>query len=98
MSVETRRALIEEDDAELSIRRQCQILDLCRSSYYYQPARESEENLRLMGLVDRLYTNCPFYGSRKMTAALNNQNEHVNRKRVRRLMQLMGLEALYPKP
>ena len=60
---------------------------------------ESEENLRLMGMIDRKYTDCPFYGSRRMTAWLNeDEGEQVNRKRVRRLMRLMGLEAIYPKP
>jgi putative transposase len=66
---------------------------------YYEPAVESEENLRLMGLIDKQYTGYPFYGSRRMTAWLNNDKaETVNRKRVQRLMRLMGLEAIYPKP
>jgi len=60
---------------------------------------QSQENLRLMGLIDRRYTDCPFYGSRRMTAWLNDDlGESVNRKRVVRLMRLMGLEAIYPKP
>jgi putative transposase len=60
---------------------------------------ESEENLRLMGMIDRKYTGCPFYGSRRMTVWLNqDEGEQVNRKRVVRLMRLMGLEAVYPKP
>jgi putative transposase len=72
---------------------------LNRSSFYYEPATESAENLRLMGLIDRQYTDCPFYGSRRLTAWLNeDQGEAVNRKRVQRLMRLMGLEAIYPKP
>jgi putative transposase len=72
---------------------------LNRSTFYYEPAVESPENLRLMGLIDRQYTDCPFYGSRRMTAWLNeDEGEHVNRKRVARLMRLMGLEAVYPKP
>jgi putative transposase len=82
----------------MSIRRQCDLLGLSRASYYYEPATESEENLRLMGMIDRLYTECPFYGSRKITACLNSDKEAVNRKRVQRLMRLMGIEALYPKP
>jgi len=83
----------------LSVRRQCELLGLSRSSYYYEPAAESEENLRLMRLIDEQYTEHPFYGSRKMTAWLvNEQGEGVNRKRVQRLMRLMGLEAIYPKP
>jgi putative transposase len=80
------------------VRRQCELLGLNRSSLYYKPAGESSENLRLMRLIDEQYTACPFYGSRRMTAWLTQQGEPVNRKRVQRLMRLMGLEAIYPKP
>lgn len=80
------------------MRRQCELLGLNRSSLYYEPAREAGEALRLMRLIDELYTACPFYGSRRMTAWLIEQGEEVNRKRVRRLMRVMGLEAIYPKP
>jgi putative transposase len=80
------------------VRRQCELLGLSRSSLYYEPAGETAENLRLMRLLDEQYTACPFYGSRRMTAWLVRQGEAVNRKRVRRLLGLMGLEALYPKP
>jgi putative transposase len=82
----------------LSVRRQCALLGLNRASLYYQPAAETEANLRLMRRIDRQYTDCPFYGSRRMAAWLVQQGEEVNRKRVQRLMRLMGLEALYPKP
>jgi putative transposase len=82
----------------LSIRRQCALLGLNRSSLYYEPAGESPENLRLMRRIDEQYTAHPFYGSRKMTTWLVQQGEEVNRKRVQRLMRLMGLEAIYPKP
>jgi putative transposase len=71
---------------------------LNRSSLYYAPAPETAENLRLMRRIDEQYTACPFYGSRRMTARLLREGEQVNRKRVQRLMRLMGLEALYPKP
>jgi putative transposase len=71
---------------------------LARSSHYYQPAGEAVENLRLMRLLDREYTAHPFSGSRKLTRWLVQQGEAVNRKRVQRLMRLMGLEAIYPKP
>jgi putative transposase len=84
--------------AELSVRRQCELLGLNRSSLYYEPAVETAENLRLMRRIDEQYTACPFYGSRKMTRWLVQQGEGVNRKRVQRLMRLMGLEAIYPKP
>jgi putative transposase len=82
----------------LSICRQCELLDLNRSTYYLPPAVESEEDLRLMRLIDRQYLETPFYGSRKMAESLNRSGETVNRKRVQRLMGLMGLEAVHPKP
>ena len=74
------------------------LLGLSRSSLYYEPAPETEGNLRLMRLIDREYTEHPFYGSRRLTAWLVGQGEAVNRKRVQRPMRRMGLEALYPKP
>ncbi len=92
------RPLIEAGHAELSVRRQCQLLGLSRSSLYYEPAAETTENLRLMRLLDQAYTAHPFLGSRRLTAWLNDQGEAVNRKRVQRLLRLMGLEAIYPKP
>jgi putative transposase len=89
---------VEVGHPELSIRQQCELLGLNRSSLYYEAAGATPENLRLMRLLDEQYTACPFYGSRRLTAWLVNQGEEVNRKRVQRLMRLMGLEALYPKP
>jgi putative transposase len=80
------------------VRRQCQLLGLSRSSLYYEAATESTENLRLMRLIDEEYTAHPFLGSRRLTKWLVTQGEAVNRKRVRRLMQRMGLEAIYPRP
>jgi putative transposase len=82
----------------VSVRRQCELLGLNRSGLYYEPAGETAENLRLMRRIDEQYTACPFYGSRRITAWLVEQGEEVNRKRVRRLMRVMGLEAIYPKP
>jgi putative transposase len=82
----------------LSIRRQCELIGLNRSSWYYEPASESAENLRLMRLIDEQYTRAPFYGWPRMTAYLRQQGCPVNHKRVQRLMQLMGLQAIYPKP
>jgi putative transposase len=82
----------------LSVRRQCELLGLNRSSLYYEPAGETADNLRLMRRIDERYTARPFYGSRRMTVWLRQQGEEVNRKRVRRLMGLMGLVAVYPKP
>jgi len=82
------------------VARQCGLLGLARSSYYYQPAAtETAENLRLMRLIDEQYLRYPFYGSRRMAAWLRqDRGEAVNRKRVQRLMGLMALEAIYPKP
>jgi putative transposase len=71
---------------------------LSRSSFYYEPATETQENLDLMRLIDQEYTRCPFYGSRRWTVWLSGQGYQVNRKRVRRLMRLMGIEAIYPRP
>jgi putative transposase len=80
------------------VRRQCELLGLSRSSLYYGPGGEASEDLRLMRLIDEHYTARPFYGSRRMTIRLNERGEGVNRKRVQRLMRVMGLEAIYPKP
>lgn len=92
------RPLVERGHPEISVRRQCELLGLHRSGLYYEPAGESEENLLLMRLLDEQYTRAPFYGSRRMTAWLATQGYEVNRKRVTRLMEVMGLEAVYPKP
>jgi putative transposase len=96
--VEQRRGLIEAGHPELSVRRQCELLGLNRSTLYYQPASETPENLELMRLIDRQYTDRPYFGSRRMTIWLQGQGHEVNRKRVQRLMGVMGLEAIYPRP
>jgi putative transposase len=80
----------------LSIAEQCELLGLARSSYYYEPAPESAENLRLMRLIDEQYLQTPYFGSRRMTKHFIRAGERVNRKRVQRLMRLMGLEGLFP--
>lgn len=97
-AVDAKRALIELDAPHLSICRKCELLGLNRSTYYLPPATESEEDLRLMRLIDEQYLKTPFYGSRRMTVFLERRGEAVNRKRIRRLMAIMGLEALHPKP
>ena len=89
---------MELDHEGISIRRQCELLGVNRTSLYYQPIGESEENLQLMRLLDKQYTKAPYYGSRRMTAWLQQQGYEVNRKRVSRLMAVMGIEAVYPKP
>ena len=97
-SCEHKRPLVEHGHPALSVRRQCELLGLSRSSLYYEPGGEAAEDLRLMRLIDEQYTARPFYGSRRMTIRLNERGEGVNRKRVQRLMRVMGLEAIYPKP
>ncbi len=83
----------------LSIRRQCELMGLNRSSYYYQPATENPLNLTLMRLIDEQYLRTPFYGYLKMTEYLRQTKKYqVNPKRVYRLMQLMGLQAVTPRP
>ena len=90
--------MIDSSHSQLSIRRQCELLDLNRSSYYYEPARETIENLKLMRRIDEQYLKTPFYGSRRMAIVLAGEGEEVNRKRIQRLMGLMGLEAIHPGP
>ena len=85
-------------DDQWSLRQQCQLLGVNRSSLYYQPVGESDENLLLMRLLDEQYTRTPFYGVLKMTEWLRLQGHQVNPKRIRRLLRQMGLEAVYQKP
>ena len=98
MSPGERRALVDRDDPDLSITAQCQLLKVARSTLYYQPAPVDPDDLALMRRMDELYTKWPFYGARRMVAALRQDGVMVNRKRVRRLMRVMGLEAIYQKP
>ena len=91
--------MIEPKHPKLSIRRQCELVGLNRSTYYWQAANETAFNLALMKQIDQEYTRTPFYGYRKMTIRLNTQYGHaVNHKRVARLMQKMGLQAIYACP
>lgn len=93
--------MIEPDNSKLPVGRQCELLNLPRSSYYRWlggKRSESAENLALMRLIDEAYTRLPFYGSRKMRDHLRRQGHNVNRKRVQRLMRLMGLRSVAPTP
>jgi putative transposase len=90
--------LIEVENKQISLVRQCELLGLSRASLYYQARSESVENLQLMRLLDEQYTKYPFYGVKRMTAWLKTEGYRVNEKRVRRLLRKMGLEAQYPKP
>jgi putative transposase len=92
-SIDFKRECIEPEHPGLSVRRQCELLGLNRSSWYYRSAGESVENLQWMRRIDKQYLETPFYGSRKMAKELG-----ISRTRAQRLMRLMGLEAIYPKP
>ena len=85
-------------DPELSVTRQCALLEISRSSFYYRPQPVSSTELALMHALDEVYTATPFYGSRRLQVALQREGWTVNRKRVQRLMRLMGIEAVGPKP
>lgn len=96
--MERRRAAVDRRQPSLSVVRQCKLLGMSRSGLYYQPAGMSQEDLALMKMIDRQYLATPFYGARRLAAWLKNQGYRVNRKRVRRLMRIMGLKAIYRRP
>jgi putative transposase len=98
MSAPERRAMVERPAEDLSVRRQCVLLNVARSGVYRPKAEPSAEDLALMRRIDELHLELPFYGSRRMTFELNKEGRGVNRKRVQRLMRLMGLEGLVPRP
>jgi putative transposase len=93
-----RLALVNHDDPALPVVAQCRLLKVARSTLYYQPVAVSADDLAVMRRMDELYLAHPFYGSRRMAAVLRREGWAVNRKRVRRLMRLMGLWAIYQKP
>ncbi|MBH5373157.1 IS3 family transposase [Bradyrhizobium glycinis] len=98
MSAPDRRGLLQRDHESLSIRRQCQLLSVARSSVY-RPLRPANDNeLELMRRIDQLFTAWPFLGSRRMMAMLNGEGCRINRKHVLRLMRKMGIAALGPSP
>jgi len=101
MSVSEKRIRIDPGHSRLSVSRQCELLEFPRSSYYRRDCcliGESEENLKLMRIIDEEYMRHPFYGTRKMRDYLQRQGYRVNRKRVQRLMRKMGIQSLAPKP
>ena len=98
MPPEAKRELIEAAHPQISIARQCDLVGLPRSTYYYHTQGESAENLTLMRLLDQQYTDTPYYGIRRMPAWLRSQGYAVNHKQVARLLHTMGLETIYPKP
>jgi putative transposase len=90
--------MIEPDHPKLSIVRQCELLGLARASYYHQPQPETDDNLKLMRVIDEVHLAHPEFGSRQMARWLRRQGYPVNRKRTQRLMRVMGLEAIYRAP
>lgn len=97
MGIEEKRRLIEREYTGLSIRRQCELVGLTRSNWYYKPAEVSDETLWLMRRVDELFTEYPFYGSRRIREALRREGFGVGREWVQGCMRQMGLRAIYPK-
>ena len=89
--------MIDVNHSRIPIQHQCDLLGVNRSSYYYDPVPESKLNLILMRLIDEQYTRTPFYGSPRMTQYLRHKGYDVNHKRIERLMQLMDLQAIYPR-
>lgn len=96
--VKERLESIDIDSKELSIVKQCELMNVHRSGLYYTRKAESDENLQIMKLMDEQYFKTPFYGCRKLTAWLINQGFHVNRKRVRRLMNQINWQTIYREP
>jgi putative transposase len=90
--------MIDADDQKLSVSRQCLVLNLNRSTYYFKKKPLKPEDLKLMRIIDEQYLKTPSWGSRSMRNHLRRVGYKINRKRVQRLMRLMGLEAIYPKP
>jgi putative transposase len=90
--------LIESEECEtLSVRNQCEILELCRSSFYYEPMPVSAEDKAIMDKIDEIYTKWPFYGARRMSRELGDHGFSIGRRKTGSLMTLMGLEAVFPK-
>ena len=98
MNQAARLALLARPHPQFSIVEQCALLNVPRSTLYDKPKPVSDDDLALMRRMDEIYTKWPFYGARKMAAELGGEGHLVNRKRVRRLMLLMGIEAIYQKP
>ena len=98
MTVDEKRELIDPAHKDLSVRRQCDLLDLHRSNIYYMPVMVSGDTLQIMNRIDEIFTESPFYGSRRVREALKREGRVIGRERVQSLMRKMGLSAIYPKP
>lgn len=97
LSVEEKKQLVEFCPKQLSIRRQCELLELHRSNLYYEPVKATEETLLIMARIDEIFTERPFYGSRRIKETLRREGFIIGRERVQTLMREMGLRAIYPK-
>jgi len=98
-SVRVKRSIVDESHSELSIVRQCELLGLNRSSYYRKPLCKRKENtVILMVAIDEIYTAHPFFGARRIKDELQERGLRTSRRRIRRLMEMMGLETLSPRP
>ena len=98
MSRADKRAMINPQYADLSVAQQCTLIGLSRSSFYYRPVNDNASDPALMALIDKQFLETPWYGSRRMTAVLRRGGHSVNRKRIRRLMRVMGLAVIWQKP
>ena len=98
MSAPDRRAMVERPGKDLSVRRQCALVGVARSGVYRPKPVTGADDLAVMRRIDELHLELPFYGSRRMTFELNKEGRGVNRKRVQRLMRVVGIEALVPRP
>jgi putative transposase len=90
--------MVEPDNPDLSIAAQCRLLSISRSGYYYAPVAENGATLALMAVIDQVFMDCPWYGSRQMARHLQRMGHSVGRRRARRLMTKMGLAAIYQRP
>lgn len=97
-SVGERKLMVEPEHPKLSILQQCLLLSVSKSSFYYRPVGENELNLTIMRIMDEIHMDYPFYGVERMVAELRSRGFHVGKKRVRRLMHLMRIEAIFPHP
>ena len=97
--VKQKKLQVETDHEKISIRRQCELLGLNRSTLYYSAEPMPDEDVQMMRMIDEIYTRCPFYGSRRITAQLNRDHDQQwNRKRIQRLMRIMGIRGVAPGP
>lgn len=96
--ISERLAMIDKSNNELSIKGQCELLGISRSSFYYKPLPESEENLAIMRYLDEQYMETPFYGVERLLVSLVMMGYKINVKRLRRLMKLVGWQTIYPAP